>query len=139
MSKTLSSEHVFNESTPMMFSDSRIGAAIIMVFQVEDSSSRGHIRKYGLISLCEDETTLANSWSIIVSRMNKIIKSIKQKAEKESDRLDSKKSGHERYLRIRDIKQSSKSLATIVKDDRLFIEIHARFTEILSTLNKTIN
>ncbi|CAN6672766.1 protein Lst7p [Trichomonascus vanleenenianus] len=129
--RTLSSEYTFNERTPMMFSDPQIGTAIVLVFHVDDGSSRGHVRKYAIICLGENETQLVKTWDVVVPQMEQLASSIRLRALLESDKENAKKTGHERFLRNRDAKQQPKSLATILKDDRVFVEIHARFTKML--------
>lgn len=133
---SLSSEHLFNDSTPMMYSDSKIGTAIILVFNVEDNSSRGHIRKYCIICLGENEIKLAYSWDTIVPQLKELAKSIKLRASKVNNN-DQEYLNNERFLRIRDVKQTTKSLTTILKDDKIFIEIHSKFTKILNLLEKS--
>lgn len=131
--KALSSEHTFSDNTPMMYSDKIIGTAIILIFQLEDSASRGRVRKYALICLGEDESGLMRRWSTIAPQLESIANSIKLRAAIQLKKEAQNSLGHERYLRKRDV--SSKSLITILKDDRLFIEIHSKFARILAAIH----
>jgi folliculin len=132
--RALSAEHVFNDQTPMMFSDSKIGTAAVLVFNVDDGSSRGQVRKYALICLGENETQLAHAWGSLVPQMADLAKTIKMRALAASDKENAKSTGNERFLRIRDVKQPARSLATILKDERIFVEVHARFAKMLALL-----
>uniref|UniRef100_A0A060TCL5 ARAD1D43604p n=1 Tax=Blastobotrys adeninivorans TaxID=409370 RepID=A0A060TCL5_BLAAD len=134
--RALSSEHTFNDHTPMMFSDGGIGTAIVLSFRVSDGSSRGQVRRYALIFLGQDEAQVASYWNTVVPHMEELARSIKLRALIESDKEDSKRYGNERFLRIRDSHQSSKSLVTILKDDKLFVEIHAKFSRVLAILDR---
>jgi hypothetical protein len=133
--RALSSEHTFNDNTPMMFSDPVIGTAMVLVFKVADVASRGHVRRYALLCLGEDETMILNSWTIVAPRFEAIAKSIQDKARREVDNTDPNKIVPDRYLRIRDAKVQSRSLASIINDPAIFVELHAKFSKILSTLN----
>lgn len=120
----------------MMFSDGGIGSAIVLSFRVSDGSSRGQVRRYALIFLGQDEAKVASYWNTVVPHMEELARSIKLRALIESDKEDSKRYGNERFLRIRDSHQSSKSLVTILKDDKLFVEIHAKFSRVLAILDQ---
>lgn len=114
--RALSSEYTFNDNTPMMFSDSVIGTALVLVFKVADLVSRGHVRRYALICLGEDETMTLNSWNVLAPRFEALARSIQDKARRESERTDPNKLVPDRYLRIRGAKVQSRSLASIVND-----------------------
>ncbi|ANB11415.1 hypothetical protein AWJ20_4225 [Sugiyamaella lignohabitans] len=139
--RMLSSEHTFNDSTPMLFSDPSIGSAIILVFMVQDEQSRGLVRRYGITCVSEDETLLVEAWNIVAPQIENISKSIQKRAALQSQKhvvSASYSGGPERYLRKRDTNQPARSLCTIVNDDELFLEIHAKFSRILSELQSTI-
>jgi hypothetical protein len=75
----LSSEHTFNDSTPIMVSSSgssngsSTGFAYMgLVFKIRDDSSRGHVRKYALIALAEKDQELMRDWTFLVNHFNRI-------------------------------------------------------------------
>lgn len=78
----LSSEHTFNDSTPIMVSSSggssgsgssSNGFAYMgLVFKIRDDSSRGHVRKYALIALAETDLALMRDWTFLVNQFNRI-------------------------------------------------------------------
>lgn len=171
----LSSEHTFNDSTPLMISDpGPLGAAMGLVFKVHDESSRGHVRKYALICVCDHEQLLMGSWNLVKTVLTSIKTSIQRRAaaapdfypSTTHDSTNSTNHHHntnnqhhhnnnhtqhsqsinssstaatttpDRFLRKRDSRAPPKSLTVILKDDRFFGEIHAKFTYLLSKLNK---
>lgn len=164
----LSSEHTFNDSTPLMISDPGLGAAMGLVFKVHDESSRGHVRKYALICLCDHEQLLMGAWNLVVASLTSIKTSIQKRAAAPDGEFGYAKAPHQqqqqqppqqqqqqqqpsygipsvsnispstpdRFLRKRDSRVPPKSLTVILKDDRFFGEIHAKFTYLLSMLNK---
>jgi hypothetical protein len=134
--RMLSSEHTFSDSTPMMFSDNTIGTAIVVVFAVSDEVSRGHVRRYGIACVCENETALVRAWHNVAPQLVQIAKSIQRRATHQSSKQVASFTGPERYLRMRDVQQPSRSLASILNDDHIFIEIHMRFSKILSGLGQ---
>lgn len=136
--RALSSEHTFNDNTPMMFSDPAIGTAIVMVFKVADVTSRGHVRRYALLCLGESETVILNSWSVVVPRFESIATSIQARAKCEADSTNPNKIVPDRYLRIRDVKIQSRNLASIINYPMIFVELHAKFSKILSILNRCL-
>lgn len=133
----LSSEHTFNDATPLMVADPGLGgAAMGLVFKVRDESSRGHVRKYALVCVCDHEQMLMGAWSMVVSSLSAIKTSIQRRAAAADDSCGVPSTPDNRFLRRRDSRVPPKSLTVILKDDCFFGEIHAKFTYLLSMLNK---
>lgn len=135
--RALSAEHVFDDRTPMLFSDSKVGAAAVLVFHVDDGASRGRVRKYALVCLAEAETQLAHAWGALVPQLIDLAGSIKSRARAAADRnagAAGSAAGNERFLRVRDTRAPPRGLPAILADDHIFLEIHARFAKILALL-----
>lgn len=140
--KILSSEHTFNDSTPIVISDPRQGTALGLVFKVPDDMSRGHLRQYALICHCDNEQLLMSSWQLIKTHLNMMKTSIQQRAAKEYEKDESSRrsssGGIDLHLRTRrESKQHPpRSLTSILKNDQLYGEIHSQFSYLLSLLNR---
>lgn len=132
--RLIPSEHTFNDSTPMLFSDPDMGTALILNFQVADDTSRGSVRRYCLICLCQDEIKLTHSWNLVTSHFQAIVNKLQSKANKQVQRASEKKQVNNRYLRTpRDSAHPPRSLASMI-DDMIFVDVHARFVRLLLSL-----
>lgn len=132
--RLIPSEHTFNDSTPMLFSDPDMGTALVLNFQVADDTSRGSVRRYSLMCLCQDEIKLTHCWNTVTSHFQAIVKKLQSKANKQVQRASEKKQVTNRYLRTpRDSAHPPRSLASMV-DDMIFVDVHARFVRLLLNL-----
>lgn len=139
--KILSSENTFNDSTPVVISDPRLGTSLGIVFKVHDDMSRGHFRKFVFICHCSNEQMLMSSFMLITNHLNNIKSYIQQRAAKEYEKEDAirKASGVSEWLlrNKRENKQNPpRGLTSILKDDQFYGELHSQFTYLLSLLNK---
>lgn len=135
--RMLSTEHVFNSHTPMIFADPAIGAALVLVFKVGDTNSRGQVRRYGVACLAESETLLVRAYPVIAPQLESIVKQLETRsaAAEENELLDSA-TVPDRFLRRRDRQVAARGLTQILNDDEVFVQIHAVFANVLAKIAK---
>jgi hypothetical protein len=121
----------------MIFADPAVGAALVLVFNVGDTNSRGQVRRYGVACLAESETVLVRAYSVIAPQLEAFVRQMEKKsAAAEDAELLENATVPDRFLRRRDKQASTRRLTQILRDDELFIQVHAVFANILSSLVK---
>ena len=137
---------------PLIFSEAEGKYyALSFMFKLKDSQARGQQRCYSLILLLEDSTRLLSAFNIITTQFQKIVENLKQKAiskfenEKDSNSQQRTSTQPDRRFSIRSnrgmmarSKTTLRSLEDLLDEKNIFMDLHLRFTHVLTLVNTFI-
>ncbi|TGZ80213.1 hypothetical protein EX30DRAFT_379628 [Ascodesmis nigricans] len=135
---------------PIMFGDHTLGYTIANVFKINDPKARGGRRTYAFLCMSPHQKALIQSWSLITATFQSMAAEInsavlealarenKCKPPPLSPTASVSSRGPEGFLRRRNIGDGNtqRSLAELTGMDDVFVVIHTKFVQLLSSLTK---
>lgn len=130
--KGLSVETTSDITKALYLGDHSNGYGLIKIFKIKDINARGGERKYGLMTISDQEIKILENWDIITGYLNKIIDSIQAKVANRITKTNDTNLNHEHYLRRSLVKP--KSLIELTGDEQIFVKLHLSFTELIKDI-----
>lgn len=143
--RAISCEISANREGPILFSDRVVSSVLANNFFLKDSRARGFQRYYSIIVVAKEKEHLVSNWHNLNKVVNEVIDDLKQMAKTkfnlEAKTLLDLKEKCENFRansskQRRDSIRTARSLTELTMDSKIYERIHAKFTTVLSSLEK---